>query len=75
MTGGLNAKVGRLSEDKEKGWDIFRGAILAGSHFSATAANGNDCVYAGSRDWPRYINSILRGSKFPLIITFHKKPA
>ena len=42
MTGGLNAKVGRLSEDKEK--------ILAGSHFSATAANGNDCVYAGSRD-------------------------
>ena len=50
MKGGLNAKVGRLSEDKEKGWDLFRGAILAGSHFSATAANGNDCVYAGSRD-------------------------
>ena len=42
MTGDLNVKVGRLPEDKEK--------ILAGSHFSATAANGNDCVYAGSRD-------------------------
>ena len=43
MTGDLNVKVGRLSEDKEK--------ILAGSHFSATAAtSGNDCVFAGSRD-------------------------
>ena len=58
MTGGLNAKVGRLSEDMEK--------ILAGSHFSAAATSGNDCVFAGSRDgnWPRYIKSILRGSKF-----------
>ena len=42
MTGDLNAKVGRLSEDKEE--------ILAGSHFSATATSDNDCVYAGSRD-------------------------
>ena len=23
MTGGLNAKVGRLPEDKEKGWDLY----------------------------------------------------
>ena len=50
MKGGLNAKVGRLSEDKEKGWDLFRGTIFSGPHFAATAANCNDCVYAGSRD-------------------------
>ena len=50
MIGGLNAKVGRLSEDKEKGWGLFRGAVFSGPHFSATTANGNDCVYAGSRD-------------------------
>ena len=37
MTGDLNVKVGRLSEDKEK--------ILAGPHFSATAATSGKVLW------------------------------